>query len=240
MDPALEIRADPDAWDILRDFATSEMTLPQAEEKIQKHLDKRYKDEDWRPAFKAVMDAEGDVAAAQAALQKLSASCLLPKLVIRLPGRLEPRPSDDNVEKELMDSVEELRKRNRIFGELPTVDDLVDSIHEKKTAGDSLYDVANPDHDIVAQVQHEIAVRKGEVIEIEDEDSDDEDDFLNVSRSDTIKLCDQLEKLSLKYGNSSTSLELSKQLRQFRVFLRREDLLRSTQSTLNGFVVREG
>ena len=66
------------------------------------------------------------------------------------------------------------------------------------------------------------------------------DDFLNVSRSDTIKLCDQLEKLSLKYGNSSTSLELSKQLRQFRVFLRREDLLRSTQSTLNGFVVREG
>jgi len=214
------------------------MTLPQAEEKLQKHLGERYKDEDWRPAFKAVMNAEGDVAAAQAALQKLSASCLLPKLVIRLP---RPSPSDDNVEKELMDSVEELKRRNQIFGELPTVDDLVDSIHEKKTAGDSLYDRTNPDQDIVAQVQHEIAVQKGEVIEIEEEDSDDDDDdFRNVSRSDTIKLCDQLEKLSLKYGNSSTSLELNRQLRQFRVFLRREDLLKSTQSTLDGFVVREG
>ena len=94
---------------------------------------------------------------------------------------------------------------------------------------------------IVAQVQHEIAVQKGEVIEIEEEDTDDEEDdnFRNVSCSDTIKLCDQLEKISLKYGNSSTSLELNKQLCQFRVFLRCEDLLKSTQSTLNGFVVRE-
>ena len=162
------------------------------------------------------MDVEGDVAAAQAALQKLSALCLLPKLVIQLPGR--PELSDDNIEKELMDSVEELRKHNQIFGELPTVDDLIDSIYEKKIAGDSLYDVANPDQDIMAQVQHKIAVQKGEIIEIEDEDSDDEDNFLNVSHSDTIKLCDQLKKLSPKYGNSLTSLKLTKQLHQFYVF----------------------
>ncbi|TFK62295.1 hypothetical protein BDN72DRAFT_750179, partial [Pluteus cervinus] len=48
------------------------MTLPQAEEKLHKHLGDGYKDKDWQPALKAVMDAEGDISAALQAIQKLA------------------------------------------------------------------------------------------------------------------------------------------------------------------------
>jgi hypothetical protein len=56
------------AWDILHQFTSSDMTLPQAEEKLLAHLGNHYKDADWRPALKAIMDAEGNVMQAQDAV----------------------------------------------------------------------------------------------------------------------------------------------------------------------------
>src|SRR5882757_5574765 len=51
---------DPAAWKIVRTFATTPMSLPDAEKNLQTHLGERYMHSDWRPALKAVMDAEGD------------------------------------------------------------------------------------------------------------------------------------------------------------------------------------
>jgi hypothetical protein len=77
--------SDPGAWKILRRFAGLDMTLPQAEKCLLQHLGSCYKNEDWRHALKAVMDAEGDVVKAQQAIQKISATCKQPKLTIKLP-----------------------------------------------------------------------------------------------------------------------------------------------------------
>jgi hypothetical protein len=124
----LATRSDPGAWDILREFAVSDMKLPEAEKRLEEHLGNRYKDEDWRPALNAVMLAEGKVAAAQASIHKLSTIAGLPKLTIKLP----PRPLQSTaVEEELMKSLKELKKRNRIFGELLTVEELVDPVEER-------------------------------------------------------------------------------------------------------------
>ena len=49
------------------------MTLPQAERSLIQHLGDHYRDSDWRPALKAVMDAEGDIEKAQTAIQTISA-----------------------------------------------------------------------------------------------------------------------------------------------------------------------
>ena len=59
------------AWDIIEQFATTEMALPDAENTLQKHLGDGYVDNEWQPALKAVMDAEGDAALALAAIKKL-------------------------------------------------------------------------------------------------------------------------------------------------------------------------
>lgn len=55
-------------------------------------------------------------------------------------------------------------------------------------------------------------------------------------RSDTIQLWNQVERPTLKLGDSDTSLELTKQLRQLRIFLRREEL-RKSQTTLGSLII---
>ncbi|KAI6141329.1 hypothetical protein BKA82DRAFT_4362456 [Pisolithus tinctorius] len=52
--------ADPVGWQIIREFATTEMSLPNAEAHLAAHLGCHYVDVDWQPALTAVMDAEGD------------------------------------------------------------------------------------------------------------------------------------------------------------------------------------
>jgi len=70
--------ADCSTWDILWTFATSEMTLPNAEECLKKNLGNQYNDQDWHPALNAVMDAEGDILCAQEAVHHLASKSQLP------------------------------------------------------------------------------------------------------------------------------------------------------------------
>ncbi|KAG2029212.1 hypothetical protein BDR03DRAFT_837006, partial [Suillus americanus] len=61
---------------------------PNAENKLQALLGKRYIDSDWRPALKAVMDAEGDVEMALNALDALmQAASRRTGLKICIPAR---------------------------------------------------------------------------------------------------------------------------------------------------------
>ncbi|KAH9008771.1 hypothetical protein EDB85DRAFT_1818665, partial [Lactarius pseudohatsudake] len=123
--------SDYGAWEILRRFAGSDMTLPQAEAELSSHLGNRYKYEDWSSAFDVVMKAEGDTVEAQKVVQQMSVV---------------------STEKELMASVEELRKRNWAFGELPTVEELTDPVQEREVSEDSPYAFPGGDKDIVEQV----------------------------------------------------------------------------------------
>ena len=66
----------PKAWDQVRTFATSDgnITLPQAEDGLRNLLGEDYRDTDWQPVLKVVMDAERDVAKALEGVEKLAAS----------------------------------------------------------------------------------------------------------------------------------------------------------------------
>ena len=63
-----------------------------------------------------------------------------------------------------MDSIDDLVKRKQIIGPPPTLDDLVDPIEECEV-GDSPYRSEGGDAEIVAEVLHEMAVARGEIIE---------------------------------------------------------------------------
>ena len=75
---------DCEAWDIIRTFATSEMTLPNAEEGLKTYLGDRYNERDWQPALDAVMNAEGDIACTQEAIHHLASESQLPWLTIKI------------------------------------------------------------------------------------------------------------------------------------------------------------
>jgi hypothetical protein len=82
------------------------MSLPNAENKLQALLGKRYIDSDWRPALKAVMDAEGDVEMASNAIDALmQAASRRTGLKIRIPARSQQAAQLSSTEAALMQSV---------------------------------------------------------------------------------------------------------------------------------------
>jgi hypothetical protein len=216
------------------------MSLPDAEKNLQTHLGERYTDSDWRPALKAVMDAEGDAEMALNAIDALMhAASRRTGLKIRIPA-VCPRPEQlTSAEVELMQSVDNLKARNRIFGKLPTVDELLDPAEERDMGEFSAFE--GGDRAIADEVRREIAVANGEVINVDDDDDGDSDDEgddnarASISRADLLDLCQWLEVGCMQYGNPQFSLNLSSQLHIFRGTLRREELMTARQTSLHQF-----
>jgi hypothetical protein len=81
------------AWLLMQEFATSDMQLLQAKEHLEKIFGGQYKAKNWKPALKAVMDAENNVPNALASLNVLKLSWVLSRLPYRAPGiGALPRP----------------------------------------------------------------------------------------------------------------------------------------------------
>jgi hypothetical protein len=223
----------------LRQFASTDMTLPQAELALSNHLGDRYKDADWHPALNAVMDAEGDVQRAQKAIQRLSAACGRPKITIKLPAIAGARPSQlVAAEDNLVGSVKVLQSRNRIFGQPLSVDELIDPVQEQGIPGESPYAFPKGDIEIINQVTREQQVERGDVVEVDsdDDNSDGNDPTGSLSRRDAINLAANLEPLVIKHGNNaSDSLKLTNLLQQFRAHLHHKDASHSKQTTLDTF-----
>ena len=113
---AIPPHADPTAWAILREFAATDMRLPNTEQRVKDTLGTRYNDSDWQPAFKAVMDAENNTNTATVAIEKLvHAAANFTGLGIRIPARREV-PQLDALETDVVQSISDLQARNRIFG----------------------------------------------------------------------------------------------------------------------------
>jgi len=96
-----------------------------------------------------------------------------------------------------MHSVAELKGHNCIFGELLTINELVEPLEEKEI-GYSLYQFKGGDDDIVAEVQYQMAVESGQVVEMDESEDDEEGDQAdNVGRVQLIKMCEQLEHMCI-------------------------------------------
>ena len=223
-------RTDHGAWAIIREFATTDLTLPAVEKRLHDYLGAGYRDTDWRPALKAVMDAEGNTEQALDAIHKLSNRSAHPRLTIKIPAAIRNTP----VEKELAECLHDLKQRKRIHGPVPTIDDLVDPEAERGITTLSVPDQI-ADEEIVAMVQKRQTKDDQMDVEESDDSSDDGEDDLTETRQDVIQMCARLERLCIKYGNSETSLSLPQQLLRFRGHLRAEAFRTAKQTQLEDF-----
>ncbi|CAK5279727.1 unnamed protein product [Mycena citricolor] len=67
-------KANSDAWDVILEFATTEMSLPQAEHGLERVLGTDYYPKDWNAPLDAVMACEGDSIKAELAVRDLMAA----------------------------------------------------------------------------------------------------------------------------------------------------------------------
>ncbi|KIK92893.1 hypothetical protein PAXRUDRAFT_146297 [Paxillus rubicundulus Ve08.2h10] len=176
------------------------MTLPQAEAALEEHLVAWFEDSNWRLALKAIMDAEGAIADALKAVDKLSkaaSSCSGLKLHIpAIPALPLPKPSQVvalETDLHVMDSVHYLKSHNHIFGTLLMINRFLDPVEERTCVGIQKYthSLDGSFKGIFDEVQQEIAISNGDIIEIKNDDNDIDDDLADpsLSHADLIKLC---------------------------------------------------
>jgi len=167
------------------------------------------------------MDAENDVQEALKSLQALAPTHFShqPSKIINdnpVHGQTAPVTQLARAEEDLMANVRELKRCNQIFGGLPTIDKLVNP-HEENKDINSPYKfnkTNDTDAEIIMEVQHQMAVKAGEIIEV-DLDSDSDSDKEDLSMHEIIQLCKCLEKACIKHSRASSSLDLPQQLWSF-------------------------
>jgi len=88
-------------------------------------------------------------------------------------------------------------------------------------------------------VQHQIAIKNGELVEEEEEGDEDEDDEEheedNMPPNNAIHLCKQVKRLSFKHGAGESSLQLPQHLWQFVAHLHHTKFQNAKQVTLERF-----
>jgi hypothetical protein len=106
---------------------------------------------------------------------------------------------------------------------------------EEQEVGDSRLEFEGGDKAIIAAVKQEMAEKAGEVIEVETDEDEGPEPEVMVSRAETLALCQQLEGACLQFGNADSTLPLEfvRHIRFFRAYLRYEELLPGTQTTLD-------
>jgi hypothetical protein len=109
------------------------------------------------------------------------------------PARLQQL---QEIEKELQECVKELKRRNRIIGQPLTLQDLLNPV-EEQDVGQSQYAFEGGDDEIVAQVQHDMAVQRGEIELI---DSEDEEDIPKMSLQYILKLIESVKQQTILYA----------------------------------------
>src|SRR5882757_6468802 len=130
------------------------------------------------------MNAEEDPNTAASAVKQLAqAASRRTGLKIRIPARRTPPAEPTAPEDEVATSSQNVKTRNRILGEPPSVDEFLEPA-EGQEVGEAF---EGGDEAIITVVKQEMAEEAGQVIEVV---SDEEDDpQAEVSRAEMITLC---------------------------------------------------
>lgn len=228
-------------WQIVLDFATSDLSLPMVEHELQELFGVDYDDEIYRPALAAVMEAEGDQQKASHAVKRLMpapntvTTSKASKAVRVVPSVLQSAQLS-SAEDDLMATVKELKNRCCFRGPVPPIDQLVDPLSERQENESNEDLFADGDEGlaaIVSHVRHQQAVARGDVIEI-DSDSEEEDEP-GLSLKEVVQYAEQLERVAVHSPDFKGNMELAQRLRQFRGHSQRELNKGAKQTSLESY-----
>lgn len=242
------------AWRIILDFAADEHgTLPAVEDMLRALLGDAASSPLWVKALAIANCEPGEESAALAALETLCTESNMtkpgtpPRAPAPAPAPIQgaPRPATRartaqllEAERELMDSVQKLKARNRIW-DVPTLDELLDPVEERQV-GEGPHELATDDQ-IVAAVREEeaakAAVAAGATSADADADSDDEDDVgpsTDMTTDELVLACDQILDACVRRGLGNI-LDVQRELMKVKGELRRAQQKNAKQLTLKSF-----
>ncbi|KAI6040668.1 hypothetical protein EDC04DRAFT_2674936 [Pisolithus marmoratus] len=116
-------------------------------------------------------------------------------------------------------------------------------IPKRQEIGDPQYAFKGGDTEIVAAVQHKLAVERGEIVETVESDYDEPEDRQTPPKlvyTDLISMCKTLEAACIHVSDANSTLDLVRLLHQFRGTLHREELRNAcVRSKLDQYFIRK-
>ena len=226
-------------WDLVVEFATNSWSIPEAHSALQEHLGDRYIATEWDGPLDGVLGAEGDADAALAAV-----NAWRNKYAPDNPSEAPDSPSElcevatipsepNEVEKELLNLVAQLKARRCIAGKPFTLDEMLDPIEEREIGENHVsFEGGNLDSEIVQIVQ--VKARGDAIEEISSDDDDDEPEVVPPSLKEMIEACRKLEGDCLLVGTEG-ALDFIEASRRLRGHLQKMSRESEKQTTLDIF-----
>ena len=231
----------PTAWDVMRKFASSDsITLPEVEARLKTLLGSSYVEQDWRPAIDAIFSAENDTELAIREVERLAAAAAnASRLKIRIHHQTSEQlpPEVVEVERDLVAALKELHILKGIPAEcVPSVDEVVEPKEEHEFRMEE-NKFEGGDAEIVAHVKHLIAVKNGEIIDVDDSEEEEGESDLSagLTFSDVAQMCEKVEAAYWRFGCGEQGLTFPRELRCFRGLLGKMETKSKKQVTLHSF-----
>ena len=210
-------------WNVIHKFADSSsgMTLPQAEDSLKEIFGDRYDDDDWRPALKIMTETEPDedVHSLIKALQEKSHAKKQPFIPTEYA----------EVATKVAAAIKELEQRNRIFEGAPSADAFIEPEIETEVEVVPI----RTDDELVSEVLREQAIEKGEIVEVEDDEYEEEEPEMAVR--EILLSISKLRKALLSRGDHC--VRTAKMLALAQDEIAREEMKNAQQTTLDGWFV---
>ena len=221
-----------EGWDIAVQYASEPWSLLDAHSFLQERLGDRYVASEWNEPLDTVLSAEDDVDAALAALSALRDKWAPDSP----PDSCEPATTSkeqSQVEKDLLELITQLKGRRRIAGQLLTLDELLDP-EEEREIGEGCESFEGGACEIVAMVQAEMGMARGEIEEIDSDSDDSGPEVVPASLKEMVGACRLLEENSMMVCPEG-ALEVAQVLRRYRGSLQRMSTEGAKQTTLDRF-----
>ncbi|KAF5350334.1 hypothetical protein D9758_012795 [Tetrapyrgos nigripes] len=210
------------AWGIMRAFLLTSMTRPDAEKQLLDVFKDAYDETRWLPTLNEITETEPD-SDLTPLLEKIETHLKNHSTVRHTAPASSTAPVSSDLtatEKELLEHVQELRARNCIHGRMLTMEEMLNPVEENEI-GESEYRFGEKAVEkIIEKVTYEEKVKRGEIIEVDDDD-EDEETLPDVSLKDLISGLQMLE-LQCKTGHiddpqvAEEAMELERALLRFR------------------------
>lgn len=225
-------------WSIILEFASRpDMSLPQAEVRLQALFEGQYNDADWRPALKIITESEPEDNVIEAISKLRESMSTAPSVPPSVPDKDSDinLPEYNDALKDLGQSIKALKKCNRLFQDALTPHEFIELDGEGEEEEEEVR--LRTDEEIVEDVTREAARLNGEEVVIEDGEGDESDDEEQITLTDMMDAATKLENGAFSVGRYGP--ELSSLCRKFRVELRKVMVLESQQTTLDSYFVRD-
>ncbi|KAJ7900706.1 hypothetical protein B0H14DRAFT_2556159 [Mycena olivaceomarginata] len=220
-------------WDIVLEFAVSDMSLPQAEKRLAALLGPGYVPNEWSAGLNAVMHSEENPVRAEQAVRALMPD--FSAISSTLPSPIASDRHLKEVESALTEVLQRMREQNCLRGEAVSLDELLDPEIEQEDQDSEFLHFGDQADGTTSTKEIIELIKRGEAQDdVEEEEPAEESEFKFKSK-DAMAAAELLQQIVQHRPDLEMALPLGRALREFRAAMAQEGEESKVQTSITSF-----